>query len=451
MNLRKIGLVVGLLVAISLIIFLAVWVRSSTINSKTVLDYDPFWFFRHAQDIENNNFSLPKWDELSYYPPGRPAEVFPGWAYTIAAFHKILQQVIPTISLMKTAILSPLVMVGLAVIPAFFLGKIFSNNIGGLATAFFLVLTPTFIGVSMAGYCDNDSPVVFYTVLSTLITIFAIKKSQNGIIKSIPYMLLAIIANLLFVYNWGGGWITPLFFTFFMPGLFIFRIVESMIHNRKFKVDLEPIKTEIKPIFISLLIILAVTNLIGELLGWSNEFSSFLGGLAFTSLASKFMLFAIIIILALTGFIIGTVLFKKKIWKIISLLVGIMIALWMLVFSNVPTAPLLVNISVAELQVLNVFSLNGFTTIAGRVGILPTIFTILLIPFAIYKIYKKEKISYIEVFLFIWTIVSIFLISRGVRFSLLFSIAAAATSGYIIGNLFSYLSKKSIIAFSIIF
>lgn len=44
-----------------------------------------------------------------------------------------------------------------------------------------------------------------------------------------------------------------------------------------------------------------------------------------------------------------------------------------------------------------------------------------------------------------------FLITRGVRFSLLFSVAAAAISGYIIGNLFSYLRKKTPIVFSIIF
>jgi dolichyl-phosphooligosaccharide-protein glycotransferase len=451
MNSKKIITSLAIFLGVSIIVFLAIWVRSSTINSKTVLDYDPFWYYRHAQDIENNNFTLPKWDELSYYPPGRPAEKYSGWAYTIVIFHKILQQISPAITLTQAAIFSPLIMVGLTAISAFFIGRQFSNSIGGLATAFFLVLTPTFIGVSMAGYSDNDSVQAFYVVLTTLLTIIAVKKSRDGIIKAIPYILLAIASNLLFIYNWGGGWITLLFFTFFIPGLFIFRIFEGMVHNRKFKVDIESIKIETKPIFMSLLIILAVTNIVGFSLGWGSEFNSLLGGLAFTSLASKIVLTFLIAIMGLLGFIVGIVFFKKSYGRIICMLVGLGIGIWLVFFSNVTTAPLLVNISVAELQTLQVFSSAGFMTVVDRVGLLPTVLTVLLIPFFPYKIYKKEKISYIEIFLFMWALVSIFLITRGVRFALLFSIAATVISGYIIGNLFSYLRKKSTIVFSIIF
>jgi hypothetical protein len=451
MNSKKIKTSIAVSLGVAVIIFLAIWVRSSTINSKTVLDYDPFWYYRHAQDIENNNFSLPKWDELSYYPPGRPSETFSGWAYTIAIFHKILQLINPAITLTKAAILSPLIMVSFTTIAAFFIGRQFSNNIGGLVTAFFLVLTPTFIGVSMAGYSDNDNIQAFYTVLTTLLLVVAVKKSSGGIIKTIPYILIAIASNLLFIYNWGGGWITLLFFTFFIPGLFIFRIFEGMVHNRKFKVDIEPIKAETKPIFMSLLIILVVTNIIGIFLGWGNEFNSLLGGLAFTSLTSQIMFTSLIGILGLTGLIVGVVFFKKTYGRIICTLVGLAIGVWLVFFSNVTTTPLLVNISVAELQPLQVFSSAGFLTVADRVGLLPTVLTALLIPFFIYKIYKKEKISYIEIFLFMWALVSIFLITRGIRFALLFSIAATVTSGYIIGNLFSYLRKKSTIVFSIIF
>jgi len=217
MNLKKIIPPIGIFLGVCLIIFLAVWVRSSTLNSPTVLDYDPFWFYRHAQEIEDNNLKVPKWDELSYYPPGRPQQPFQGWSYTIVFFHKFLQMIIPSTTLKTAAMLSPLLMVGLVVIPAFFLGRMFSNSIGGLAAAFFLVLTPTFIGISMAGYCDSDAPVVFHAVFSIFLTILAVKQSQKHLIKSIPFIILAIFSNLLFVYNWGGGWITLLFFTALIP------------------------------------------------------------------------------------------------------------------------------------------------------------------------------------------------------------------------------------------
>jgi len=451
MNINRITSSIAVFFALAVIIYLAVWTRSSTLNTPTVLDYDPFWFYRHAEEIEENNFHVPKWDILSYYPPGRPTEPFQGWPYTIAIFHKFLQQFVPAITLTRAAILSPLIMVGLAVIPAFFLGRLFSNSIGGIATAFFLVLTPTFLGVSMAGYSDSDAPVVFYAILSILLTVFAIKKSQENLIKSIPYIIIAIISNLLFVYNWGGGWITLLFFTMLIPGLFIFRIIEEMIHSKKFKLNLESIKTETKPIFISLLLILIVTNLIGFFLNWGSVFYSLLGGLAFTGLAGKLMLGGVFILLGLMGYIVGVIFFKRY-GRIACTLIALFLAAWLIFFSKVSTEPLLVSISVAELQPLNIFTKDGFFAVANRVGFLPTILTLIVLPLlAFYKIYRKEKISYVEIFLFLWALVSFYLITRGVRFSLLFSISTAVVSGYVIGNLFIYLRNRSPILFSSIF
>lgn len=446
-NLLKIGL---LLFSLFAIIFLSVYVRLSTINTPTVLDYDPFYFFRYAKNILENNFRLPAWDILTYFPPGRPVQPLQGWPYTIAIFYKLLNYFTPTITLTKVAILSPLIMVGLTVIPAFFLGKIFSNNIGGIIAAFFLVLAPAFISVSMAGYCDSDTPVVFYTVLSMLLTAIAIKVSQKSLFKSIPLIILAIASNLIFVYNWGGGWITLLFFTVLIPGLFIFRIIEEMIHSKKLKIDIEPIRTGVRPIFISLLSILIPANVIGFLLWRSTVIHSLLGGLSFTGMIGTVILLGVVGLLGFIGFIIGFVFFKK-LGRIICTLAGLGLGVWFVVFGNLATEPLLVNISVAELQTVNLFTTTGFSTVVARIGLLPMVLTIIAIPLVIYKIYKKEKISHLEVFLFLFIIVNFFLISRGVRFSEQFAVATAIASGYVVGNLFMYLKNKSLIVFSIVF
>jgi hypothetical protein len=42
MNLRRFVPPIAVFAALAVIIFLAFWTRSSTINSPTVLDYDPF-------------------------------------------------------------------------------------------------------------------------------------------------------------------------------------------------------------------------------------------------------------------------------------------------------------------------------------------------------------------------------------------------------------------------
>ncbi len=383
------------LAALAIIIYLGVYVRLSTINTPTVLDYDPWWFYRHAKEIIENNFKPLKWDLLSFYPPGRPLEPYQGWSYTIAFFYEIFKLFAKNITLEKVAIISPLIIVALIPIPAFLLGRELAGDIAGLATALFAVLSPTFIGVSMAGYCDSDAPVVFYSFLSTLFVIYALKR------RSLIFCILAIIANLLFVYNWGGGWITLILFFVFFPTLPIFRIIENMIHSRKISINLNALTKELKALALPLAIIFTGTNIVGYILWNFTMFQSLIGALAFTGVMGQ---------------------------------------------------PLLVNISVAELQPINIFSREGFLAVAGRVGLLPVIMTFVGLPFLVlYKLFKKEKISFEEIFLFLWALVMFYFITRGVRFALLFSIAASISAGYVIGNLYNYLKDQNPLLFSTVF
>ncbi len=395
MNPRKI--VEALIVAFFfiLIIYLGVWVRLGTVNTTTVLDYDPWWWYRHAKEIVENNFHAPKWDLLSFYPPGRPVEPFQGWPYTIAFLYKILSS-FTTISLTRVAILSPLIMVALIPIPAFFLGRLLSNNIGGLAVALFAVLTPTFLGVSMAGYSDSDAPVVFHMFLSILSMLLLLKYSKEKL-RSIPLYAFAIFSNLLFVFNWGGGWLTLILFLAFAPTLIIFRLLEQFIHTWRFRFNFSSIKPELRSILIPLLIVFIITNIAGYMLWKSTLFHSLFGGLSFTGLFGQ---------------------------------------------------PLIVNISVAELQTINVFTKSGFWTVGDRIGLAPFLLTFIGLPLlVIYKIFKKEKINFIEIFLFLWWLVMFYLISRGIRFSLFFSVAAAISAGYVVANLFKYIRLSLLIVF----
>jgi asparagine N-glycosylation enzyme membrane subunit Stt3 len=370
------------------IVFLAIFVRMPTINAPTILDYDPWWYYRYAIEIMKNEMKPLQWDIVSYYPPGRPSDPTLGWEYTMILFYKIAQIFSRSIDFLFIAKLSPVILAALGAIPAFLFGKMLTNKCGGLATALFAVLTPTFIGVSMAGYCDNDPVVVFYTFLSIYSIFLAIEK------KSFPYYVFAILANVLFAFNWGGGWFVLLLFTALLPVLLIFRIFESFIHKRSFKFNLSEILQKIKPLIIPLAIILVATNVIG--------FITNLGTMLLSLLVSF-------------GFI------QKE-------------------------AGLLVNVSVAELQLLNVFSKEGFFAVVNRVGLLPTLLTFIGLPLlVIYKLLKRIEISYIEIFLFLWVGITFWMILHGVRFSLEFSSAAAVAAGYVIGNLTKY-SKKDFLA-----
>jgi asparagine N-glycosylation enzyme membrane subunit Stt3 len=371
--------------ALAAIMYMAVYVRSSTMSSPTVLDYDPWWFFRHAREIVENNMQIPKWDELSYFPPGRPYEAFQGWPYLMAAMYKVITHVTGA-TLTDVAKWSTLIVAAASVVPAYLLGRMLSNKWGGIATALFAVLSPALIGVSMAGYSDTDMIVMFYTLLSVYSIMIALKRPLS--VKAAPYYVFAILVNLAFVWTWGFGWIILMLFAAFIPAIFVFRAVEQMVHNRSFKISTAELKQE-AGIIAPLLVIMLATNVLGTALN--------LGGMVQTTLIG-------------TSFAEGNLL--------------------------------LVNVSVAELQQIDIFTAAGMQDVIDRVGLAPALFTLALLPLAAYKLYRKEKISMIEVFFFMWVFLTFIMITRGVRFSLLFGTAAAAAGGYVIGNAPKYINNR---------
>jgi len=384
------------------IIGLAIYVRMNTINAQNILDYDPWWYYRHAQEIMNNGMIPPKWDILSYYPPGRPFDKQLGWEYTIILFYKIASVVKPSITFFELSKIAPLIMVSLGTISAFFIGKLLTNNWGGLITALFAVLAPTFIGVSMAGYLDNDPVVVFYMYTSILSLVLALTKRSEKMFsfKSLLFILFAILVNSLFIYNWGGGWLVLLLFSVFIPTLILFRIVENIIHTKSLKISL-PL-SEIKSYVIPLAIIIVAVNVFAFAMGLDNMVKS---------------------VFVLLGFV------------------------------N-PGQGLLVNISVAELQSINIFSSDGFSAVAGRVGLGSFILAIIGLPIlVVYKLWKKTAINFFEVFMFLWIAATFYMILHGVRFALLFSTASAVAAGYVVGNSVKIFKKDIIGAsfFGIIF
>jgi len=377
------------IIMISLLVFvvsLSFWSRLGTMKLETILDYDPWWHYRYAKMIIENNYLPPRWDLLSFFPPGRPIERSLGWDYTIAFFYAIAS-IFSKISLMTVAKIAPVIMVGLGAITAYVLGKQLSNKWGGLATAIFATLTPTFIGVSMAGYSDTDAVVVFYSFFCIYSFFYAMKK------RNLFSMIFAIFINFMFIWNWGAGWYVPFFFLALLPVFFVFRIIEKIVHERKSKIDLNEIINELKPFLKPTIIILVILNLIGVSLQMGNVVNFFLGGLGFISASDA-----------------------------------------------------IVNVSVAELQPVKIFTKDGFLSVAQRVGMAPFLFMIIGLPILVfYKIVKKKSIKIEEVFLFMWSAGTFYLILSGVRFSLLFSVAVATAAGYVIGNLTTFFKESKII------
>ena len=367
-----------------LIVYIGFNIRSINVPD-IVADYDPWWYYRHSVTVLKYWFDMPKWDILSFYPPGRPYEVHLGVEYTLVIFYKIISNFVE-MTFMQFFIIAPAIISGLSAIPAYIATRYLTKSkISGLFSAFFAVLAPSFIGYSVAGYMDSKAFVVFYSFLAIFSLMFAMKR------KDVIGYLTAIIVNLLFIYTWsGGGWYPLIAFLFFIPAVLIFRIFEDIIHNRSLKVNFKPLIEEAKSLVIPFLIIIITINVITQIWLKENILNSILAALGFAGFA--------------------------------------------------PT--LLVNISVAELQSINIFSLEGFQRVASSVGFLPTILTLFGLPLLIlFKIWRKEKIAFEEIFLFLFALVTFYMILHGVRFALIFSVATSLAAGYVIGNFYNYLKS----------
>ncbi len=437
------------------IILLGVWLRTIGWNPDAILDYDPWWFFRHAQEILSGGFVPPKWDILSYYPPGRPVDYYLGWSYTIAVFYSIVSN-FTEITLTKFAGIFVAIFAALSAIPAYLVGKHVTNRWGGLATAFFATITITFLSVSVAGYPDSDATNVFYSFLAIITTLYAIKKADkmdfssrksffSTLVKYLPYVAPAIVSYWLFAFNWSSSWYIYFIFVVFIPLLVIFRIIESAI-KREHKFGLRMFVAKIREnrglIFAILLI-----GFIGEALtlatgGWPFNtiapHDQMIQGLN-TIGAKGLTLVGFVALFGVIGSIAG-VAFGRLAATAIGGIAGIVFAI-VLILSGVEGTSLIVNQSVAELQpIQNIFA--EFGTIVGRTGAVPMFFAFAAFFITGLKMIFKKEIHTAEYFAIIWLIISLFLITKGIRFSLLFSLATATAAGFTIGNLIIHARSK---------
>jgi dolichyl-diphosphooligosaccharide--protein glycosyltransferase len=397
------------LLFLAVIVFFAIWLRLATANVDIILDYDPWFWFRHAQEILQNNFLPPKWDLLSYFPPGRPFDYQLGWSYTLAAFYALTNTVLTSLTFMEFSIYFIAVFSGLCAIPAYFVGKMITNKWGGLITAFFAVITPTFLGVSMAGYPDSDAVDVFYTFIAILTTLYAIK-SFSGFKskKTWGSIALALASYWLFAFNWNTSWYIFYIFVAFIPFFIVFKIIESLVQRQEKTGFMNIIVSKIKESK-NIIFVIVLIGILGE-----------------------------IVALLSSGWPTNTIPPIEQLLNGLNFLSG---------------RALIVDISVAELQTVNVFSRDGFLSVASRVGMFPVILAIVGLPVIfVYKLFYKKSIKTAEYFAIIWLIISFWLITRGIRFSLLFSMAVATAAGFVVGSLVDFLkSRKEMLFLSLVY
>ena len=364
------------LLILLIIVFLGIALRLGPIDQPLLADYDPWYLYRKAELLLDNNLHPPDWDVLSHFPPGRPiGPRFLGWEYILVIFYK-LTSVFTSMTFMRFSMWAPAITAGLIAIPAYLTGKLITNKWGGLATAFFIVTMPDLIPVTMAGYTDTDGIVIFFTFLCIYTTLYALKKAEKSLKKITLYSIPAVISFWLFTLTWSQSWYVYDMFLLFIPAYLVFTSVRYFIEHKKLRIDLEPIKDKIK--------VLLIIGILGSALCFATSQPT----------------------------------------PVEALFKG---------FDFLSGKALIVVVSVAEMQPLNVFSSEGLSVLTSRIGY--SIYLVFLFPILIlYRIWKKQEVFFAEIFCLVWFLITFTLITRGVRFASIFSASSAVMAGIIFGT-----------------
>lgn len=122
--------------------------------------------------------------------------------YFTAYVYKFLHFFNKDISLLRVLALMPAIIVGLAVIPIFFIGRIFAGNVGGFFAAMFLVISGPILGRTISA--DTDIYHLFFPLFISWFVLEAYTTDKNYL-----RLIFAGIAGFfvgLYAITWAPGW-----------------------------------------------------------------------------------------------------------------------------------------------------------------------------------------------------------------------------------------------------
>ncbi|MCF7799361.1 hypothetical protein K9M74_05670, partial [Candidatus Woesearchaeota archaeon] len=98
----------------------------------------------------------------------------------------------------------PVILIALAVIPIFFIGRKIGGNVAGFVGGLVLVLNNALLGRTPAGFSDTDSYIILFPLLTAWIFIESLTAKTNT--KKFILSALAGLSLTLFINTWSNGW-----------------------------------------------------------------------------------------------------------------------------------------------------------------------------------------------------------------------------------------------------
>ncbi|MBI5133508.1 MAG: hypothetical protein HZA83_02235 [Thaumarchaeota archaeon] len=207
--------------------------RNDQTGDTYMIDIDSYLWYSQARNIINYGHLGDKIiNGESYFSlrQGRLGQktTFQLHPYFAAYWYKFLHFFNPSISLMKAFLLLPAFIIGLALIPAFFIGRKLAGNVGGFFAAMLLAVNGPVLSRSSA---DTDTHNVLMPLLIIWMVIEAFSTESRR--KQIIYSSLSAFFVGVYSATW-GGWSFAFLLVLATIGLTIAgRIVVDTIQNKK--------------------------------------------------------------------------------------------------------------------------------------------------------------------------------------------------------------------------
>ncbi len=151
--------------------------------------------------------------------------------YALFTTYSILHFFSPSMSLMYATGFFSVFLAALSIIPAFFIGKRLSNNVGGFFAAMMIAVSPLFMDRGLWGHIDTDVYNVFFPLLVTwlFLEMFEAKK------QSVRYILAGVtgLTMGLYAFAWSGWWHIFDFLLFAGGVYFLYKLITHVRAKEK--------------------------------------------------------------------------------------------------------------------------------------------------------------------------------------------------------------------------
>ncbi len=239
-------------------------------------EIDPYYYARQVQNlVSKGNIG----DELRNGRPYNNHQLAPIGKFSEANLHmwveayiyKFIRLFNPNAGLLHVIFYVPVLLAMLSAIPAFFIGRRFGGDIGGLFASVLIVIHPAFLNRTFGGFSDTDS----YNILLPLVVVwlFFMALEAKKTYLQVAYISLSGLLLGVYAFFWTGWWFILNFVLVALGLCFIAGLLLNLIKRVGVK---QHIKSLSLSYLLPMFLVLVSTTISLSIMGWVLYRSSFI-------------------------------------------------------------------------------------------------------------------------------------------------------------------------------